>query len=96
MTNRSMAMLMLFFLWPVGAHASICGDQKNIKELLGKQHAESQKAIGLINEKVIIEIYTSAKGTWSILMTYSTGRSCIIAAGKSWQEIKQAPPGSDA
>lgn len=72
------------------AQASICGDHKNIKKILGERYSESQRAFGMVNQDGLVEVYTSSGGSWSILMTSSNGRTCIIAAGKAWQEFEQA------
>ena len=78
------------FLFSQPAAASICGDHKNIKKILGDRYSESQRAFGMVNQDGLVEVYTSSKGSWSILMTSSNGRTCIIAAGKAWQEFEQA------
>lgn len=33
----------------------------------------------------IMEIYASATGTWTVIVTDVTGMSCIVAAGEGWE-----------
>jgi hypothetical protein len=36
---------------------------------------------------MMIELYTSEKGTWTMLMTRPGGVSCIMAVGQSWENL---------
>lgn len=40
------------------------------------------------------ELYVSEKGTWTMLMTLSNGKSCIIAAGHSCDPTPALVPGT--
>jgi hypothetical protein len=33
----------------------------------------------------IVELFTSEKGSWTLLLTLPTGVSCLIAAGDNWE-----------
>jgi hypothetical protein len=78
------------------AEASICGNHADIKKILGERYEETQRAFGIVNDTGLVEVFTSTGGTWSILLTSTTGRSCIIAAGHTWQEMEQALQGPEA
>jgi hypothetical protein len=39
---------------------------------------------------MVMEIYTSPEGTWTVLVTDTSGKSCITAAGENWQEVTPA------
>jgi hypothetical protein len=36
----------------------------------------------------------SEKGTWTMLMTFESGKSCIIAAGHSWDSAPTLAQGT--
>ena len=46
--------------------------------------------MGLSNNGGVVEILTSPKGvTWTIIITMPNGMSCLVAAGKNWEEMPQ-------
>lgn len=75
---------------PPADESMACAPRDQLVGELGKQFRESQKAIGTLGDKAIMEIFVSDAGTWTILATDTTGTSCIIAAGKSWDEANPA------
>jgi hypothetical protein len=75
---------------PSQAAAAMCGTHDSVKKLLVDRYEESSRGLGLVSDQGIVELYTSDKGTWSILMTTSEGRTCVIAAGHTWQEFEVA------
>lgn len=65
---------------------AICGQRPDIVAQLDGQFAESQKALGLIGNEAILEIYVSNHGSWTILTTDTKGTTCIVAAGEAWDD----------
>lgn len=63
-----------------------CAPRNELIGQLGHQFRENQKAVGTLGEKAVMEVFVSDAGTWTILATDTGGTSCIIAAGKSWDE----------
>ena len=84
------------FFSPAAAQSAICGQQDEIKKILSERYKESQRAFGLVSDSGLVEVFTSQGGTWSILMASPTGRTCVIAAGHTWQELEQALTGPAA
>lgn len=68
------------------AKFAMCGDRALIIAQLEKKHQEARQGTGVINrDQGIMELFASAKGTWTVLLTLnSTGQTCIIAAGSEW------------
>jgi hypothetical protein len=49
---------------PVAALADeVCGPRAQIVEKLADQFKESQQAVGVVNDKAILEVYVSGQGT---------------------------------
>ena len=69
------------------AEAALCGERDEIRKLLTDRYQESSRGVGLVSDKGVVELLISETGTWSILMTSSTGSTCIVAAGHTWQEL---------
>jgi hypothetical protein len=64
-----------------------CGPHKQVIEMLSKRFSEVPKAVGIVGEKRIMEVFLSKKGTWTILVTNSEGLTCILAAGDDWEDV---------
>lgn len=68
---------------------TLCGERQNFISHLGKNHHEATTAMGLTSSGKVIEVLTSEKGTWTIIVTNPDGRSCLIAAGEDWEAIER-------
>ena len=65
-----------------------CGDREKVIGLLAKRYQEVPRAMGLASRSGVLEVYVSKKGSWTVLMTNTSGRSCMIAVGENWEELK--------
>lgn len=66
-----------------------CGDRAKLAAALKNKYQEVPVALGVSQKNTeAFEIFASAKGTWSLVMTTSTGKTCIMAVGHSWTEIE--------
>ncbi len=70
------------------ANAAACGNRKSVVEYLTKKYREQPRAMGMVSSSGVMEILVSEKGSWSILVTTATGRTCIVAAGDNWEDIR--------
>ncbi len=68
-----------------------CGNHKDVVAFLGKKYKETRIGMGLINAGQMMELYMSAEGTWTMLITRPDGVSCFGPVGKSWTHIKAKP-----
>lgn len=69
------------------AAGRVCGERTKITTFLLKRYQEKPRAMGVASSgKSVMEIYTSPKGSWTVLMTTAKGLSCIMSAGHSWEE----------
>ena len=68
-----------------GAPQIACGQRADIERMLKEQYGERQRAHGLAHSGTLAEIFTSPKGTWTIIATSPNGISCMIGSGESWQ-----------
>ncbi len=77
---------------PASAQA-VCGERAKIVELLQTRHAESRRAVGLASNGTLLEIFASAAGTWTVLMTFPDGRTCMMADGEAWRLLEREAGG---
>ena len=69
------------------AQVRACAAHDDVTTRLGESYQEKQQAFGLIGEKAIVELFVSAKGSWTIIVTGTDGNTCILAAGEGWESI---------
>ena len=63
-----------------------CAPHEEVVNVLNAKFQESQRAIGLINEKAMMEVFISTEGIWTMVVTNEAGMSCVMAAGEAWDE----------
>ena len=63
-----------------------CAPHDAVVKVLAGKYQENRHALGLINEKAVMEVFISPKGTWTMLVTDQHGVTCIIAAGDAWEQ----------
>lgn len=66
---------------------SQCGPRDQIIKVLNAKFQENERAMGLINETAMMEVYISPQGTWTMVVTNEGGVSCVVAAGEAWDEM---------
>jgi len=64
-----------------------CGPREQVVKVLNAKYQESQRALGLINERAMMEVYISPAGTWTMVVTNEAGVTCVLAAGEAWDEL---------
>ena len=58
---------------------------------LAESYGELQTARGIQNTRAVLEIFASESGSWTAVITQSDGMSCIVAAGKHWEQSMSLP-----
>ncbi|RUT97703.1 hypothetical protein EOD23_28230 [Mesorhizobium sp. USDA-HM6] len=76
--------------------AAQCAPRADIIKALGNQFHESEAGRGLINPNVVLEIFVSEQGSWTVLASDTKGQSCILSVGEGWDSptIRAAMPGA--
>ncbi|GAC1041807.1 hypothetical protein [Rhizobium sp. No.120] len=68
-----------------------CAQRVDIVAFLGDHLSEKLSAVGKLDQSTIVEIYAAESGSWTLLMSDVSGRSCIILSGDSWESIPVLP-----
>lgn len=91
--KRPLALLCVgaFCLASLPSHAAVCMKHKTLVGYLSAKFNEQPKAVGLVASAGLMEVYVSAEGTWTIVMTTPQGIACIVAAGDTWEDVKSSP-----
>ena len=80
----------LFVLVPAFAQPArpVCSDRTKFLNALSSIHPESPVAMGLATNGSVVKVLASMTGSWTILVTWPDGRSCVAAVGEGWEELK--------
>ncbi|SPF78067.1 hypothetical protein [Pseudoprimorskyibacter insulae] len=82
--------LLLILAAPAYAGSSfsdaICFETQAMKQKLTRQMGATQRAMGLRSPDEVLEVWIDGEGEWTMVMTYASGRSCIVAMGEHWSE----------
>lgn len=80
------ALAALLFAAPAAAQ-SMCGERNRVVDQFRKEFHEAPAAVGLVSEDTLLELLTSEKGTWTIIITRPDGASCLMASGVAWEAV---------
>ena len=70
--------------------ATICGKRAHLVSALSRDYSEQSTFEALTADGRLMEVLTSEKGTWTVLLTSPTGRTCVVATGTSWETLRHA------
>lgn len=79
---------------PSAVASPSCGARERIVKQLADAFNEKRSAMGLIAADVLLEIFVSPAGTWTVVISNANGLACVVATGEAWTTIERRP-GSD-
>ncbi|WP_171122086.1 MULTISPECIES: hypothetical protein [unclassified Ruegeria] len=86
----------LLLVTPVSAKSPIaeviCEPTPKMHDKLLRQFGAKRHATGLRGPEQLMEVWTSKSGDWTMVVTYSTGTSCIVAMGQDWHTRAEDKP----
>ncbi|MBX3579978.1 MAG: hypothetical protein KF723_22470 [Rhizobiaceae bacterium] len=65
-----------------------CGKREMIVAALASQHNETRIAFALSQKGVVIEVFVSEVGTWTLVASGPGGMSCLLDSGTNWEGPK--------
>ncbi|MDL2402722.1 hypothetical protein [Rhizobium mayense] len=68
-----------------------CAQRVDIVAFLDAEYSEKLSAIGQLDPKRIVEIFAAESGSWTMMITDVSGRSCVILSGQNWESIPVLP-----
>ncbi|MDA0241279.1 MAG: cell division protein FtsQ/DivIB [Proteobacteria bacterium] len=66
-----------------------CGDRTAITKFLTDQYAENPTSLGLASNESVFEVFTSKRGSWTVLLTNPNGITCLLGSGEHWENNKR-------
>lgn len=70
----------------------ICAPKARMEQKLRIQFGNSPLAMGVRSPTEVMEVWTGEAGDWTLVITYASGRSCIVAMGEDWQSFEKKKP----
>lgn len=70
----------------------VCGQREQIKQRLHDGYGEVPTGIGAAANGGVIELFTSERGTFTVVLTRPNGLSCLLAVGEGWETVKEPTP----
>lgn len=71
--------------------ASLCGLRDDMGKMLETRFGEQPQAAGVVGDR-IVELLVSQTGSWTILMTSTDGRACVVTGGDDWTDQPVTTP----
>ena len=62
----------------------LCEPTPRLHEKLKRQFNAQRVASGVRGPEQIMEVWNTQHGSWTMIVTYATGTSCIVAMGQDW------------
>ena len=89
----------LILLWPgvspVGAGSVIaeviCAPRAEMVQRLTVQYGAQLAGQGVRNVEMVMEVWTTPRGDWTLVQSYTDGRACIVAMGEAWEAVASDP-----
>ena len=69
-----------------------CDDRKTLIEKLERNFGAERQGRGMRGPGTIIELWTiPSTGEWTLVQSYTDGRSCVVAMGEEWEPFLPDP-----
>lgn len=69
------------------AAQTLCGSRDTVLKQLASEYQEAPVGIGLASNGAVVELLTSASGSWTLLVTMPKGPTCLMGTGEAWQAL---------
>lgn len=70
----------------------LCEPTQRLYDRLKGQSRSERVATGMRGPEQIMEVWNSDKGDWTLVVSYATGTSCIVAMGQDWHTHAEDKP----
>jgi len=93
---RYVAIFLLIAAAPAGAATPIaevvCEPTERMTEKLSRQFGAAPRAWGTRGPEQVMQVWADRAGDWTLVVTYATGTSCIVAMGENWDSVRPENP----
>lgn len=72
-----------------------CAPRDAVLMRLHGKYSEARQGYGLAANGSVMEVYASANGSWTIVITLASGITCILASGQHFEAVAEIMPKGD-
>lgn len=65
----------------------MCAPREDVVRQLSVMFSERPVNRGLTGDGMLLEMFASAEGTWTAVLSEPSGVSCLVSGGEAWQTI---------
>lgn len=73
-----------------------CAPRDQVIAHLGGTYSETRRGMGLAANNMVMEIYASDGGSWTIVVTTPQGMTCLVASGQGFESLAEELPARGA
>jgi hypothetical protein len=70
----------------------LCEPTSRMTDKLTRQMQSERQSMGLRGPEQVVEVWTDKRGDWTMVITYASGQSCIVAMGEAWMDTAPKDP----
>ncbi len=72
------------------ASGAACTKHDRLVKALERKYQEKRRGLGVAAKgTALMEFFVSQDGSWTVVMTMTSGLACIVAAGHTWEDVAQ-------
>ena len=72
---------------------SRCAPRSKLIAQLDRTFDEKLSSVGITFDGLLLEVWASKNGSWTVLVSRPNGRSCIVSHGEDWHGVPVSLPG---
>lgn len=72
------------------AQSGSCSPRQKVVDTLAQKYKESRRSIGVATKGRVMELFASESGSWTIVVTYPNGMTCLVASGQAFEAVDEA------
>ncbi len=71
---------------------TVCGNRSDMLAEFARSYREVPSAVALTDQGALLDVLVSPSGSWTMLLSFPGGQSCIVGTGQAWQVRPAAAP----
>ena len=68
-----------------------CAGRDVIARALTQRQGAELRGQGIRDQDSVMELWADRAGAWTLVVSYSDGRTCVVAMGDAWDTVGAAP-----
>ena len=77
------------FICSSASAATLCAMRDDLVAVLARDYGESLAGQGLTDDGQLVELFVGDRRSFTLIITASSGVSCMLLAGGDWEQMKK-------